>query len=220
MFWKSEQLIMSYPQDVDGKNELQFATPWRRFLPVVVGGLGLVLIFAGVLVNLWKQQGGEKAGENFPKVSENQNFVKDVQTVKAIKIDVSGAVVKPGLVETPMNSRVQDVLITAGGFDPKADRTYISRYINLAQPVQDGMKIYIPFEGESPRVEAANEGSQRTYNVNSASQAKLEELPGIGPATAKRVLEGRPYGNIEELVSKKILSKGVFEKIKANITVY
>lgn len=208
---------MSYPQDVDNNppagGALQFATWWRRFLPFIVGGAGVILIMAGVAVNMWKT----REQESIPQTIE---IVKGVNTMKIYEVDISGAVVKPGVVEIPADSRIQDVLITAGGLDAKADRTYVSRYINLAQPIQDGMKIYVPFQGEagiagSEQVEASN-----SFNINNASQSKLEELPGVGPVTARKIIDGRPYGAIEELLSKKVISKSVFEKINDQITIY
>ncbi len=210
---------MSYTQDVHKSDELQFATPWRRYFPFLVGGVGVVLIVLGVGVSLWKQQNlvVESVVAETPQATE---FVKGVNTVKFIKVDVSGAVVKPGLVEIPSDSRVQDVLITAGGFEAKADRTYISKHINLAQPVQDGMKIYIPFEGEANNVSDNSEGNNDSYNINNSSQAKLEELPGIGPVTAKKIIDNRPYQTIEEIVSKKAVSKSIYEKIKDQISLY
>ncbi len=215
---------MSYPQDVDKNNDLQFATPWRRFLPFIVGGVGVVLIGAGIFVNMWKQQESESVETSEDVSPQATEFVKGVNNVKIIKVDISGAVIKPGLVEIPADSRVQDVLISAGGIDAKADRNYISRSINLAQPVQDGMKIYIPFEGES--VSANTEsgggagGQSSSFNINSASQAKLEELPGVGPVTAKKIIDGRPYGDVSELSTKKVVSKAVFDKIKDQVATY
>lgn len=204
---------MSYPQDVDKKEGLQFTTSWRRFLPFAVGGAGVILVMAGVAVNMWKT----KEQESIPQPTE---IVKGVNTMKIYEVDISGAVVKPGVVEIPADSRIQDVLITAGGLDAKADRMYVSRHINLAQPIQDGMKIYVPFQGEagiagSEQVEASN-----SFNINNASQSKLEELPGVGPVTAGKIIAGRPYGSVDELLANKIVSKSVYEKIKGQVTIY
>lgn len=222
---------MTYPQEGDKVNTLQFATQWRRFLPFIVGGVGIMLVGAGILVNYinstqststsQEDQSGEGSSHMINENENTQSLVKGVNSVKLIKVDISGAVQKPGLVEIPVDSRVQDVLISAGGFDAKADRMYISRSINLAQVVQDGMKIYVPFEGEKVNTpDAANGSSESGFNINSASQAKLEELPGIGPVTAKKIVEGRPYGAIEELVSKKVVSKSVYDKIKTTVSLY
>lgn len=210
---------MSYPQDVDGKKELEFATQSRRFLPFVVGGLGVLLIVAGMGVNLWKNGSGENLETSISTPSKSPEFVKGVQSVKYIKVDIGGAVLKPGLVEIPVNSRVQDVLITAGGLDPKADRSYIAKYINLAQQIADGMKIYIPFEGESVATDTNSLEVTGLYNLNTSTQGQLEELDGVGPATAKRIISDRPYSAIEDLTKKRIISISLYEKIKDKITI-
>ena len=51
-------------------------------------------------------------------------------------------------------------------------------------------------------------------SVNSASQSELESLPGIGPVTAGKIIDGRPYNQVEELLERKIVGKATFEKIK------
>ena len=52
------------------------------------------------------------------------------------------------------------------------------------------------------------------------TQIELEKLTGVGPVTAEKIIAGRPYGRIEDLINKKIIGKAVFEKIKASIVVY
>jgi competence protein ComEA len=54
-------------------------------------------------------------------------------------------------------------------------------------------------------------------DINSASKDDLEKLPGIGPATSQKIIAGRPYRAKNELVSKKIISKSEYEKIKEQI---
>jgi competence protein ComEA len=54
-------------------------------------------------------------------------------------------------------------------------------------------------------------------DINSASKDELEKIPGIGPATSQKIIDGRPYRAKNELVSKKIVSKSEYEKIKDQI---
>ncbi len=54
-------------------------------------------------------------------------------------------------------------------------------------------------------------------DINSATAAQLDALPGVGPARAKKIIEGRPYTSLDELVTKKTLSKGVFEGAKGQM---
>ena len=57
-------------------------------------------------------------------------------------------------------------------------------------------------------------------NINSASESELDTLTGVGPVTIGKIIDNRPYNTLEELVSKKAVSKSVFEKIKDSISLY
>ena len=97
----------------------------------------------------------------------------------------------------------------AGGLLATADKSQI----NLAGKISDGQKIHIPEVGETP-VTAFGKLNQTLVSVNSATQAELDTLPQVGPATAAKIIAGRPYTAVEELVSKKAVSQSVFDKIK------
>lgn len=199
----------------------QFATQLRRLIPVIMAGTGIIFIVVGILVNYFKNKQNASVGS---LGDDRIGSVAGEIRVKNIAVDISGAVEKPGVYLIPYDSRIDNVLITAGGLSPKADRKYVSRYINLAQRVSDGMKIYIPFENDS----FTNRTSQSTggvvnvselINVNTASASELDTLPGIGVVTANKIIAGRPYQNVTDLTSRGIVSKSVFEKIKDKITV-
>lgn len=135
-----------------------------------------------------------------------------------IYIDVSGEVQKPGVYKLDGNTRTQDALIAAGGLTREADREYISKAMNLASPLKDGMKIYIPARGESaPLTTSAGIATSvhgGLISINSGSQSELESLPGIGPVTAGKIIDNRPYGSVDELLSRKVVGKATFEKIR------
>ncbi|MBI2420982.1 MAG: helix-hairpin-helix domain-containing protein, partial [Candidatus Levybacteria bacterium] len=97
---------------------------------------------------------------------------------------------------------------------------FIEKNINLASKVTDGMKIYIPRVGESlsSGVNTTISSGSSLVGINSAGQAELEALPGIGPVTAGKIIAGRPYSSIDDLVAKKAVSQSVFEKIKDQIS--
>jgi len=155
------------------------------------------------------------------------------QSAATIFVDIQGAVEKPGVYELPANSRINDLLIRAGGLSASADREWVSKNINLAQKLQDGIKIYIPNQkevrqfggpalsttagGEVAGVSGAIAGK---ININTASQAQLESLWGIGKKRAADIIANRPYQSIEELVTKAKIPKSVVEKIKEKITIY
>lgn len=150
--------------------------------------------------------------------------------VDEIVIDVEGAVLKPGIYSLVSNSRLSDALISAGGLSENADRDWLAKNLNLAVKLVDGAKIYIPRIGETLLRSASSnfEGqagitgnlASDQINVNTASEEVLDTLPGVGPVTAQKIINGRPYSSIDELLSKKTVGSKVFEQIKEKITVY
>lgn len=180
--------------------------------------------------------------ENLQKLSEIEN---KNQYEQKIYVDISGAVLNPNVYEVTEGARLKDVLIMAGGLSANADRNFFYRNFNLALPVFDGQKIYVPsyyetragiireptrvfdFTGYNSTsyttTSASSNKSSETntpskVSINSASKAQLEALPGIGPVTAQKIIDNRPYSSIEELLQKKILKQSVFETIKDKLT--
>lgn len=226
---QSYSLVIHMEKKAMEEGMLEFATRSRRLIPLAVGAVGLLLIVGGLVfeyINQHQTDTSEVTSENpMASVAGVNTLVK----IKLIKVDVSGSVMKPGVVEIPYDSRIQDVLITAGGLSPKADRTYVSRNINLAQRVVDGSKIYIPAVGETVNAGSgistdlqqisADPNNGALININSASESQLDSLPGVGPVTAAKIIVGRPYQDISELTVKKVVGASVFEKIRDKITV-
>jgi competence protein ComEA len=109
-------------------------------------------------------------------------------TPAPITVYITGAVAQPNTTHTlPPQSRVQDGLSAAGGTLPNAD---LSR-VNLAGILRDGDQVHVPLMGESVEVAIPTLSGGTTVYVNSATQAELESLPGIGPAMAQRILDYR-----------------------------
>lgn len=142
-------------------------------------------------------------------------------SITQITVDVSGAVKNPGVYKLPAGSRFGDALVAAGNPTPTADAEYLAKQINLASELRDGQKIYLPFQGETvPNLSNKSNltNSTNLISVNSASSSELDTLPEIGPERAAKIIAGRPYGSIEELVTKKAVSQSVYEKIKSQIS--
>ncbi len=192
---------------------------WHRFkLPIVLSLVGLVLIIGGV----FSSGLNKSSSKDLP--AGKQGFSKEsLVSKKLISVDVSGSVKNPGVYKLEDGSRIEEAINSAGGFSDEGDPEYISKHINLAQKLLDGSKVYIPKKGETFSSNSAGSVagvSAGKININTSSQSELESLPGVGPSTASKIIADRPYQQAEELLSKKIVGKAVFEKIKELITVY
>jgi competence protein ComEA len=140
-----------------------------------------------------------------------------------LTVEVAGAVMNPGVYKLPFESRVENALILAGGMSIGADRGWTEKYLNRAAKLADGQKIYIPSEGEMQKIldtGASTQANSSLININAASASELEDLWGVGEATAKKIIAGRPYGRIEELLERKILKENVYSEISALLAVY
>src|SRR6266508_737857 len=101
-----------------------------------------------------------------------------------VLVDVEGAVARPGVVRLPAGARVGDAVAAAGGATPDADPAALNR----AAPLRDGARIYVPRYGEIPPAGSLGSDAEKKVDINHASAAELESLPGIGPSTAARIV--------------------------------
>ncbi len=178
---------------------------------LVLFSAGIVFIIVGAF-----QQKSPKDEISLEKAVDSQDT-----TTQSIYVDVGGAVMAPGLYKLNDGSRIQDVLVMAGGFSSEADREYISQYLNLAQVLTDGTKLFIPKENTNSQKSVAGiNTSSNTININTAPSGELDTLPAIGMVTAEKIISNRPYTEIGELVSKKVLGQKTFDKVKDMISVY
>ena len=154
--------------------------------------------------------------------------LRPVPTEKPIIVHVTGAVPRPGLYALAQGSRVQDAISAAGGFLADAEKGGI----NLARVLEDGEQLDIPYAvGASPVIgteipplvltEPAS--STELININTASQAELETLPGIGPSTAQKIIQYReqngPFVSPQDIINVPGIGPGTYERIKDLITV-
>lgn len=174
-------------------------------VPMGLSTIGLVLIIGGLITSGFKKQ-----VVTYPKESL-------VQSSKQISVDVSGAVNKAGVYKLDSEARIEQAIQAAGGLTLNANQEFVSKYLNLAQKLSDGTKIYVPSKDESVSAVASQASA---VNINTASESELDSLTGVGPTTASKIIAGRPYQTNDELVSKKIISKTAFDKIKEQIVVY
>jgi len=142
--------------------------------------------------------------------------VKNDDEAKRIFVDISGAVKNPGVFEFSSGSRISDAIGKAGGLTDDANVEYIGRNVNQAQVLSDGMKLYLPFDGEEVDSVLGSNSDEANglVNLNSASQNMLEDLPRVGPVTAEKIIAGRPYDEVDDLLIRKIVGASTFEQIK------
>lgn len=190
-------------------------------LPMALSLVGLVLLIGGLWSSGIISKTFVRSSKSFPP-QPRQTTSQQGET-RIVKVDISGEVAKPGVYALSLDSRVEDALKMAGGVTESADPVFVSKSLNLAQKVSDGMKIYVPREGEagaSASVVAGASTEQNLTNINSASIPELEQLPGVGPVLAQKIIDKRPYTGIEELLTKKAVTKAVYEKIKGLVSTY
>lgn len=143
-------------------------------------------------------------------------------TPHPLRVYVSGAVHQPDVYLLSPDSIVKDAILAAGGAAADAD---LDR-INLALPLADGQHVYVPQQGEAPLLLSPRAGSPLSgdrVNINTADEAALESLPGIGPALAQRILDYRkvhgPFARIEDIMEVSGIGPGTFEDIRDLITI-
>ena len=181
----------------------------QNLLPIILGLVGFVLVLFGLF------QFFINKSEPPPIVFEEKEDSKE-----KIVVDVEGAVISPGVYSLTSESRIVDALAAAGGLSLDADRVWVEKNINLAKKATDGVKIYIPRTGEQVLSETSSSigTAGPVVNINTASSTDLDSLPGVGAVTSQKIIDGRPYGQIEELLSKKIVGQATFDKIKDKIS--
>lgn len=205
---------------MDSENSLEKLTEQYKW-PLMAGVVGAVLLIGGIFSSGILQKTFIKSTKTPSSASTNSN---QMQNYSMIKVDVSGAVISPGVYTLSSGARVEDAIKAAGGVTELADGEYVTKQVNLAQKLIDGAKVYIPASGW---LEAgAGSGGQiagesaKLVNVNAAAVSELDSLTGVGPVTAQKIIDGRPYQSIEELYTKKSVTRSVYEKIKDKVSVY
>lgn len=141
-------------------------------------------------------------------------------------VHVDGAVASPGVYELAAGSRALDAVEAAGGLAEGADTTQL----NLAAPVTDGEKVHVPAEGESLPQATGSAGSAGAgadpagpVNLNTADEAALDTLPGVGEATARAIVEDReqngPFASVDDLMRVSGIGEKKLERLRGLVCV-
>ncbi len=152
---------------------------------------------------------------------------KGANNLGFIKVDIQGAVKKPGIYQLAIGQRIADLVASASGFVTEADASYIAKTLNLATELKDQDKIYIPFleenqsqdsENSSSDTETSSQSESKLISVNQANLDALQTLSGIGAVKAQAIIDNRPYSNLDDLVSKKVLSENLLSSLRAQLS--
>jgi competence protein ComEA len=133
---------------------------------------------------------------------------------------VTGAVLAPDVYQLPPGARVKDLVQAAGGLLPQAD----PEAINLAAPLSDAQHIHVPSIGEAPSVESRDTGAGASglLDLNRATAEQLDQLPGVGPTIAERIVDFRdtngPFGSAEDLAQVDGVGPALIAKIAPLVT--
>ena len=136
-----------------------------------------------------------------------------------IVVDVAGAVVRPGVLHLAYGARVGDAIAASGGITPDADLTSTNR----AALLRDGARVYVPHYGEVPPAGSLGSVSEDKVDLNHATAAELEQLPGIGPATAGRIVRSRdqrPFAKVDDLATRGLVTARVLADIRDLLTLH
>jgi competence protein ComEA len=161
---------------------------------------GAVLLAAALLV-AGRQLAGAGATSSARPADERPLEAVEAAAPAALVVHVVGAVHRPGLYRLRDGSRIADAVRRAGGATKRADLSLV----NLAAPVADGVQVVVP--RRVPAGAAAAAGSAQApagpVHLNTATLEQLDELPGVGPATAQKILDFRQehgaFTSVDEL---------------------
>lgn len=175
---------------------------------VVIVGLALAAVVA-ILVSLNSAK---------PVIAHSEaNPSAPVIVLPECYVHVVGEVEKPGIYDLASNSRVFDAIFAAGGFSQKADQSSI----NLARIINDGEQIIVLAKRSSLTLGAVSTAA-KPISINRGSQGELEELPGVGPTLAARIIDWRlangGFKKIEDLKNVTGIGAKLFLQIKAKAT--
>jgi competence protein ComEA len=193
---------------------------------ILIGALAIVVAMSGAGAPLASGPEETLGGATAPAAAGGE-----------IVVDVAGAVVTPGVYRLVSGTRVSDAIDAAGGFSPRVDADRVAVELNLASVLADGQQVRVPSRDDDPGSAgggtsaggagaggggAASGSGATRIDLNTATQAELESLPGIGPVTAGKIIESRaeaPFKTIDELRERGLVGEKTFESLRTLVTV-
>lgn len=204
-----------------------------------------VLLAGCIITSLISTNDKEKPLAGSSLQSVQSAVTSKAAQVKTVRVQVSGAVLEPGIYDVPASCRVEEAIAAAGGMTENAD----SERVNLVRKVRDGMQIRVPVQkaaqtnrtqrknaqaksglGASTTKKSSstragtekNNSAVQIVRINSASVSELQQLPGIGPALAQRIVATRNSGrftSVEDLLRVPGIGKAKLAKLRDYVEV-
>ncbi len=197
---------------------------------LLVGAGAIVVLLAGALMigtglvplDAVGNPGGDVGGSVVVDAEAGASLAPE------IVVEVAGAVAAPGVYRLPAGSRVADAVRAAGGYGPRVDAARATRDLNLAALLEDGAQLVVPSRDEPPASSGPGSAAggapddDGLVDLNSATQAELEALPGIGPVTATKIIAARaevPFAAVDDLRTRKLVGQKTFEALRDLVSI-
>ena len=216
------------------RDRLRGLAAWLDASPAEVVGLVVLLLGAVAVVGtLWwtgrpVPSTGASAAPSDARPTADPGHGEVAPTGSdQLTVHVAGAVGRPGLVRLPVGARVADAVAAAGGMLLDADPSAL----NLARTVADGERLDVPRAGEVPGVAGSADGADAdgarrpdgSLDLNRATATELQELPGIGPVLAERIVAWRdahgPFVEVGQLREVAGIGEKTFQALAAEVGV-
>ena len=195
--------------------------PRAKIASAVAASIGVALVAVLVL----RPAGADPAPEvDLPRATESlPPAAASSIPAPIVVVQAAGAVLHPGLYRLASGTRVDDLVQAAGGLaaDADADR------VNLAALLTDGQKVYVPRVGEPLPADAAATDSTASaagpIDLNAASVAQLDTLPGVGPATAQAIVDYRTqhgrFRSVDDLLNVRGIGPAKLDALRGLVRV-
>jgi competence protein ComEA len=209
---------------------------------LVVGVAAIVLAIGAFVLAAGTSSGGSfvvDGGSALPGQSSGSSGRPDgsaprgADTATPLVVEIVGAVDRPGVYRLANDARVGDLVAAAGGYGPRVDTDRAARELNLAALLHDGDQVRVPARGDAVATAPATTrggagptkpgaGPAALIDLNRATAEELDTLPGIGPATAGKILASRdeqPFTSVDDLRSRKLVGEKTFAGLKDLVAV-
>ncbi len=227
------------PDRGDGSAEPATPSPAIPRSAVLTGGGAVLLAVAAFVLAFGSSSGGSVSidgGAALKSPSDNGNSsgsstepLSVVGGDPALVVEIVGAIENPGVFRLPAGSRIGDLVKAAGGYGPRVDADLAGRALNLAAQLHDGDQIRVPSRDDQTNAAVqpnagtgSSGGAGSPLDLNHATAAELDALPGIGPVTAAKIIASRdekPFAAVQDLRTRKLVGEKTFANLKDLVAV-